>query len=107
MFTSLVDDMGKRYPISQTLQTLIRKQRSHGSLASVLHASSYTLHCQNKGILETRSILAFRVEFYQLCCWIARFHVILGQMWPQLHMVVRLTDSLQSVGLQDIESCDV
>lgn len=76
-------------------------------LTSVLQTSSYALHGQDEGVLQTWGILTARVQLHKLRSRFARVHDLLGQVWTQCHMVIWVTDPLQSVGLADIQGGDV
>lgn len=77
------------------------------SLTSVLQACSNTLHGQDEGILQTRGILACGVQLHKFISCFAYFHKLLGDVWPHLHLVVRIPDSLQRVGLANIQGSNI
>jgi hypothetical protein len=88
-----------------------QQKRQHkantASLTSVLQACSNTLHGQDEGILQTRGILACWVQLHKFIRWFACFHKVLGDVWPHLHMVGLIPDSLQCVGLANIQGSNV
>lgn len=88
-------------------KTARRKHRITQSLTSVLQACSNTLHCQDKGILQTRGILACWVQLHKFISCFAYFHNLLGDVWTHLHKVVWISDSLQCVGLANIQCSNV
>lgn len=75
-------------------------------LTSVLKSSSNTFHGQDEGVFEPRCVVTSRVQLDE---FVSRFgfHILLGDMWPQLHMVVWVADSLQRVCLAHVQRCDV
>jgi hypothetical protein len=82
-------------------------ERKDPFLTSVLQTGSYALHGQDEGVLQTRGILAARVQLHKFCSRLARIHDLLGQVWAQRNMVIWVTDPLQCVGLADIHGGDV
>lgn len=79
------------------------------ALTSVLQTSCNTLHGQNKGVFQSRRILASRVKLDQFISRFARihFHDLLGETWAHLHAVARVSDALQGIYLAHVEDRDV
>lgn len=83
------------------------KHRNHRCLTGVLQACSNTLHRQDEGILQTRGILTCWVQVHKFISCFAYFHKLLGDVRTHLHMVVWIPDSLQCVGLANIQGSNV
>lgn len=75
-------------------------------LTGVLESSSDTLHGQDESIFEPRSVITCGIQLYQFISRF-RFHVLLRNMRPQSHMVVRVPDSLQCISLSHVQCRDV
>ena len=83
-----------------------RLRRCEVRLTGVLESSSNAFHGQDEGVFESRGVVARGVQLHEFGSRF-RFHVLLGDVWPQLHMVVWVADSLQCVRLGHVQCRDV